>query len=387
MDYRVFFIGAPVDATKPELPFQNMFDLYGWNTGNLLIGHSLKKHIAFSRHRYGATVSPFLVENECQLIAIPAANFIFQGFDMGWLADYLEQTTLPILVVGLGAQLPSVASAEIAVPEGTKRFLKIISERCIDIGVRGEFTADVLSQLGVKNVTITGCPSFYSPEKPSLSIKKKPFSEVANISVNGSRNVYNHSYDQDAAKRVESSLIRFSQQCGHDYVMQNEEPEIRIIYQPDTISDENFADLGTLSVRHGLGVTQDEYLSYLRQHGKLFWSIEEWEDYIRAKDLSIGTRFHGNLIALLNETPAILFTHDSRTFEMAQFMQLPHYRIEDCDITRLQKMYEDADFSAFESRYSQARTEYVRFLDRNKVPHTFARRDEGITLRNPDDLI
>mgnify|MGYP002249907294 CR=1 FL=1 len=43
----------------------------------------------------------------------------------------------------------------------SKKFFNKMSEKATSIGVRGEFTAECLSLLGVHNIRIIGCPSFY----------------------------------------------------------------------------------------------------------------------------------------------------------------------------------------------------------------------------------
>lgn len=363
---RVLFVGAPVDPVQPG-NYIARFEATGQNTGNLLIGHGLRRQIAYSSYSYGVERDPASVDHEFDLVAVAAANFIYKGFDLGGLADFLEANTRPMVVVGLGAQMPSNANAEIEIPEGSKRFLKVISERCVDIGVRGEFTADVLSRLGVNNTTITGCPSYYWNLDGHAEIQKKEWHPYFKVSVNGSRNVYDHSYDPEAAKSAESELIRFAQRYRHDYVLQNEFPEFDVLF--GNASEQSYQDLSTLSRRHDLRISPEHYAAYVRAHCKAFFDVDEWASFIKTKDLSIGSRFHGNLIALLNGVPAILIAHDSRTTEMAEFMKIPYHRVENCDLHDIRKLYEDADFNQFTDKYGTARNRYSEFMDRNSVPH------------------
>ena len=94
---RILFAGAPVEAvTGTDLDYKTKFDLTGKNTGNLLIGCSLRRQLAHTSYKFGTGQNPATVNQEFDLIAIPAANFIFKGFDFGYLADFLEKTTLPM---------------------------------------------------------------------------------------------------------------------------------------------------------------------------------------------------------------------------------------------------------------------------------------------------
>jgi len=366
----VLFIGAPVDAVQGEgLSYQTKFERTGKNTGNLLIGCGLRREIAYTSYKYGTSQNMETINQDFDLIAIPAANFIFKGFDFGYLADFIEATTLPCLIVGLGAQLPSIDTQEIDIPEGTKRFLKIVSERTVKIGVRGEFTAQVLAKMGIHNVTITGCPSLYWSLNPHVSIRKKDYSPYMRVSINGSRNVTGHSFSEEAAKKTESDLLKLSLQNKYDYVLQNEFPEIDILFTEGEISEAQRNDLVTLSKRFDLNLTPEHYTAYIRNFCKAFFSMEEWAEYIRTKDFSIGTRFHGNMVALQNGVPAVIIAHDSRTTEMARFMKIPHYPVDQCDLSNLEKIYNEADFEAFASNYSRIYENYYNFLQENKVPN------------------
>ena len=86
-----------------------------------------------------------------------------QGLPFDRVNRFLEAIRIPIVPISLGANsfngydltLCSRLSGE------QKRFLSLVSEKSAKIGVRGAYTAEVLNQLGVKNVQITGCPSYF----------------------------------------------------------------------------------------------------------------------------------------------------------------------------------------------------------------------------------
>ena len=365
---RVLFLGAPVDDIPADIDFKSRFERTGRNTGNLLIGYGLKKQIDFTHCHYGQGIPPEAVNEQFDLIAIPAANFIFKGFDFGYMADYLEKTTLPILCVGIGAQMPSSANPEMEIPEGSQRLLKILGERCVDIGVRGDFTADVLSRMGIKNTTITGCPSYYSNLSPQIEIRRPEFNPFFRISVNGSRNVTDHSFDPESALYVESELLRLAQRYRYDYVLQNETPELEIL-ATGQLSSEQYGNLVSLSKRHGLRISPEHYAAFITAHCKSFYAIDDWSAFIKTKDFSIGSRFHGNLIALLNGVASVLFAHDSRTVEMAKFMKIPHHSVQAIGYIDFRSLYEEADFESFSKAYSENYSRYIAFMERNHVKH------------------
>ena len=93
------------------------------------------------------------------MVVLPAANFLYSGFNLGDLGPHrLEKTDLPIVVFGLGAQAMRSIS-EIKLQPGTEQLLRVLSDRCTTIGVRGKYTAQVLEKYSVKNFEVLGCPS------------------------------------------------------------------------------------------------------------------------------------------------------------------------------------------------------------------------------------
>ena len=58
------------------------------------------------------------------------------------------------------------------------------AERAVSLGVRGEFTAECLEVMGIKNYRIIGCPSFYKHMGGILPEFKNPTSEKSVITCN-----------------------------------------------------------------------------------------------------------------------------------------------------------------------------------------------------------
>ena len=133
----------------------------GGNSGNLLIGNALHKQLGVETLSQPLrTFDKKKIEEDYDMIVIGASNFLFEGFDFGSHAKFLDEVQLPVTIIGLGAQAPSY-DKKINIPEGTQRFVRIISERSATLGVRGHYTAQVLNDIGIKNVRAIGCPSMY----------------------------------------------------------------------------------------------------------------------------------------------------------------------------------------------------------------------------------
>lgn len=101
-------------------------------------------------------------------IVVPASNFLCKVnstifFDR--FIDFFNRTNNQITFCGLGAQSTESLNTPKKLVDSLQtvqiKFFKMLSERAGLIGVRGEFTAECLSLMGVHNVQSVGCPSFY----------------------------------------------------------------------------------------------------------------------------------------------------------------------------------------------------------------------------------
>jgi hypothetical protein len=98
-----------------------------------------------------------------------------------------------------------------------------------------------------------------------------------------------------------------------------------------------------------------------------------WMDYLAKREMSFGTRIHGNIAALLAGTPAVVLAHDSRTLELARFHEIPHRRLSEVatDVDPAD-LYAEADYTRFNAGHVARLANLVDFLERNDLPHVFA---------------
>src|SRR3546814_12035702 len=81
------------------------------------------------------------------------------------LVPLVEALKMPIVPIGVGAQ--AATYRRIQLPAGTKRFLAAVADRCHSVGVRGHYSAEVLHDAGIKNVSVIGCPSVFRSLQPT----------------------------------------------------------------------------------------------------------------------------------------------------------------------------------------------------------------------------
>lgn len=101
-------------------------------------------------------------------IVMSASNFLCKvnsTIFFNRFIDFFNRTINQITFCGLGAQ----STKSLNIPKKLvdslhtikMKFFKMLSERAGSIGVRGEFTAECLSLMGVHNLQIVRCTSFY----------------------------------------------------------------------------------------------------------------------------------------------------------------------------------------------------------------------------------
>jgi len=364
---RILVIGAPPSvAVQHDSPTDWALERTGQNTGNLLITHGLLSTLDYTDMSFDVSPGFKVLAKEFDRVVIPAANYISPKVDIfeSW-ARFLGKLKLPVLMVGLGAQAPSVGT-KLEVPQNTINYLKVISDHCELIGVRGEYTADLLAQHGIKNVQITGCPSLYMNCDRNWRINK-PDGPPQRVAINGSRNVTMLSTDPERHKTLEQSLHQLALKRGYDFILQNEMPEL--ILSRGLSSEFEPGQLDLIRKKWGIDVPDTELLFYLCHHLKAFFDIPSWSKAIKEYDFTFGTRFHGNVISLLNGVPNMVLTHDSRTTELCNHFRLPNRPIQELDTVDPEKLYEEVSYDAFHANYPTRYDEYRSFLEANGMPH------------------
>jgi hypothetical protein len=377
---RIFLLGASpalgssASAAEPDdttrLSSVEKLRRAGGNTGNQVIAFGLLKTVKFDAVSWDYAIGPERVNDEYDLILIAAANFIHSGFDLGGMASFIEATRLPCAMVGVGAQSNDY-STNIALKPGTERLLRVVAERSQLIGARGTFTAEVLAGMGINNVQVTGCPSYYMNCKPELRIRKPSLPADPQLLINSSRDVVSHSFNREQMIAVVCKLLALAVERNADFIAQSELPEINIAdsTNPDEI-EVIFRKILTEFPFYGKVAPYESLLAWFRNHGRVFWDVNAWFSEMRKYDFVFGNRFHGNMIALQAGTPACVICHDTRTSEMCEFLGLPFIGLGDLDKISVEFLYSLVDPDAIQSRYQQLYPHYKAFLGRNGLETT-----------------
>ena len=338
------------------------------NTGNLFFADALERQIDKESLIRGNLHNIDRVKDKVDSIVIPAANWLKPGNNfLGNYAAAIEKTDLPCVVVGLGAQ-----SLDMATPpklnEGTQRFLKVISERSKQIGVRGELSAETVRRYGIQNVTVTGCPSLFWSLKAHIHIDhcKNRASELK-IATNASRKRKIRAQLNEKKLSIERQLyLETLYRNDSFFVAQTEMCEIEIALSG---SYAHANDEERLQFEDFVGVAP-EMLS--AEKFRVFDDIANWVDALSTVDMTIGTRLHGCIMALMANKPAFLITIDARTQELAEFLRLPHCTVQSMpDNLCIEKIYDEYDSSELVSNYPDLLARYREFLENNGLTVNF----------------
>jgi hypothetical protein len=369
MSKSILVWGAPYRVTHPE-DHAAAFTESGNNYGNLLIGHGVRsvlEHVPLLDREDLA--SPEEANERCSQVVVPAANFLWKDFDFAYMLNFLEKTRLPVTMIGVGAQTNDRTTSSPIHPN-TLRLMKLVSERSAQIGVRGYYTAEVLAANGIHNVTVIGCPSLYSKRTPTIRVEAERLGRIEQLAVNLSRRVNRHSFHPDRMQALENKVLTLALGKKSTFIAQDELDELQAAFSqkpcpPQVTSYFNETE--------GAAVSR-----FFCEHTRYFADIEAWSSFIRTQDASIGTRFHGNLIALINGVPALMIIHDSRTMEMCTLMGIPSIHVseigpEGMSTEQLMERLLGARFDRFEAAYAALYRRYLGFLDANALPHSLMR--------------
>jgi hypothetical protein len=365
----------PFTATSAEATLaQNVFHT---NVGNYLYtnavhralsttGTEIVSNATLSELRAPETGDAERINDEFDRFVVPLANAFRLTYQphLAHLTSLIERLTIPVTVIGVGAQagIGLDASSLAPVASTVRAFVTAVLNRSASIGVRGEFTKSYLLDLGFPGdaIDIIGCPSLFT-YGDSLRVHK-PDIEIGP----GSRLAMNLSPD---VPDIGAFSLRHSDTYPHlVYVMQDREDLNLLLYGtpfPGQLDPTNPTHIG-----HPL---------YQQDRMRMFLDGWTWIDYLTSQDFVFGTRFHGNVAALLAGVPAMLLTHDSRTAELAEYHGIPHRPMAEvvAEKTDVPELYEAVDLGAFNTLMPQRFSAYTAFLDRNELPHIFTPGQDG----------
>ena len=351
---------APSDATA-------RYRAVGRNTGNIAFAHAVDAHLGGGLRSVDR--KQWALANRMEGIAVlPAANQLGSHTDHHVLAQAFCDISVPMVLIGLGAQSRPMRVQVPQLHAGTVDWVRQIAEHAPterpNIGVRGTFTRYVLDRHGLADHTeVIGCPSWFIDPSPRLGERI-----AANIRPPERVAVAAGNQWWRRLARIEASLADLVTEPG-GYVVQNSLALLRLasgeaerVGKKDVVACRDY-------VRPDL--TEAEFVRWMERHGSAFFDIPSWLAHYRQFDFVIGTRIHGTILGLQAGVPSLCVVHDMRMLELCQTLKVPHVRAEDVaeGVSReeLVGLY-DFDASEFDDNRQQLCANYVAFLKGNGLP-------------------
>ncbi len=368
---RAGIVGFYQHENTSDLPTAEVVKKITQNVGNLMFRYAVCKDVG-EFVPLTTSMDPAEVREKVDIIIMPMANNVNPFFNMGYLAKFVEQCDLPTIVVGLGAQAKLGVNTIKELPDGSKRFLSIIKERSTQIGVRGEFTASILNELGVDNTVVMGCPSNFINKSSNLGEKLKK--ELDYFKANEANRVAVYSQlgrknFEEANLATEKMLFDLVKENTYHYVHNFPSEIIEYSRSNKTTSQRwkrNFAKLLAPEL------TLETFDTVFRQRSMAFTSIESWMEFSYSCDVSIGKRVHGCINTIQAGTFGILIVHDERTKELAQTIGLPYLFADDMNTTEFSSIQSFLEHCVFDANeYDEKRqvlySRYRKIFDENNV--------------------
>lgn len=294
------------------------------------------------------------------------SNYVHAAMDWENAPRVLSRLKIPVIAFGIGAQAPKKGRLELS--EATKRVLASIADRSVSMGVRGSYTADVLWSLGIRNTRIVGCPTVFRRNDPTLRIDLPPLERIKSAVFTLRREV-GGDYAQDTTRYLDlmrDSILALAQRFDLSVMAQGEIEEKKVLWGTDEQRAAALAQLRHEGWLRGEGDAMEALYA-----SRLFYSdvVAEIERHVSARDLVLGYRLHGNLMALANRVPSVYFTYDSRTVEFAETFAIPSFDVFGTRPFVLEDFWDQGLFEKFNRAYFQRYRDMRLFLTENGVDH------------------
>lgn len=360
--------------------FDDLYNGIGHNNGNLAFVYAIASQISNPTKFFGWSVSAETLRNNADIVVIPCANQLGRHTNYGGMANNLEESGLPIVAIGLGAQADSY-DHDVELTEGTLRWAQVIarsnpSSSSSNIYTRGAFTSAQLDKLGIMGSLAGGCPSYFTNQEPGLG--RKIYANWTRAGLPRAISVAAGHQAWLKTREIEHQLISLMMDpiAPGQYVVQSMGEMVKVsrgIF--DSIDSKALKGIHDHTVPH---YSFEEFKVWCRNYVRSFYDVPAWMDMLRRHDLTIGSRYHGVALALQAERMGLTVTIDSRTRELCENTGVPHIAATDLTgpITRvgLKKLIK-FDPDAYDRHRSAAASRYLDFLKANRLkPAPFLKR-------------
>ncbi|MET9060433.1 polysaccharide pyruvyl transferase family protein [Streptomyces antibioticus] len=363
---------SPFDVVPVEEALHR--DVFATNSGNLIFSDAAHKILTVpgrtevvSNGIATEVGAAGRINEEYDAFVVPLANAFRPTFELPLqrLTKLISKLKIPVVVLGVGAQagLDNDPARLKAMEPTVRAFVSAVLDHSASIGVRGEFTAKYLTDMGFSDVEIIGCPSlFMHGDRLGVEKRVEALTAESRIAINGSHTA------------VRSGGLKPIITRTHEHY-----PNLCFIGQNITDARQlHWRDVNSPAGRVKQMPTHPDHPMYREGKARVYIDPVTWIDDLKGYDFSFGSRIHGNIAALLAGTPATVLCGDSRTLELCRYFEIPHRPLNEAPAdTDPARLYEEADFSALNGNHRERFDRFMGFLEKNGLENTFTHGDGG----------
>lgn len=360
---------TPLDNLSPETVIEN--NSIGANSGNLLYAYGVYRTLmtedtVIDMDYYGVERNYTdkdiqRINREYDAYVCPLADAFRDAFTNKLLkyANFFNKLTIPCYVIGVGLRAPYEVEIDTPRPfdDAAREFTKAALRKSSIIGLRGEITGEYLKHLGFReeiDYTPIGCPSVYALGRtlPQRQLNLTSESRIAfNLSSITPENIMRFAFHE---------MERYP---NHHLIEQNQD-ELRLLYYGTPYNpNKNASVLLPRKISHSL-LQEDRY--------HIFINVPTWIHFLQNIDLSIGSKLHGNVAAVLSGAPALFMPLDSRMRELAAyhaFPSVPYMQVNEYD--HIEDLIGKVDMESHLKQHAGNFDHYIDFLNRNCIDHIY----------------
>jgi hypothetical protein len=294
------------------------------------------------------------------------SNYIHEHMRWENMRGLLERLRIPVYAIGVGAQAERMRKLNLS--QDSIGIWKMIAERSGSIGVRGEFSAECLNDIGIRNVEVVGCPSLFRQCERTMQLRVKPPREVRRIAFSLRREV-NAVYSEDPKRYLATqreAMLRMNVESDLTVTIHGEPEEKAFFFK-----DRERMETATASLTKSGWLTPEtteDVLRIYRNQLYLYTRADNYDEFVKDIDFAIGYRVHGILPALANGIPGAMVNYDSRSEELSRTHHIPLVSEEDMATKSWRDIYTELDFVAFQKAFTQGYDRMKSFMDQNGIP-------------------
>ncbi len=329
-----------MDVVTQEDSLEDKWLKTGGNTANLIQWEAIRQ-----------LMDPVLIDNwymnhpggfeedEYDIFLTNHLGWIQENTDLSYLEDVLKRVGKAVLLPVEIGFTSDVWKKDFSLPDVSVRVLRRIAERCKAVGVRGEYSAEILSRMGVRNIELVGCTSLYANMAGIRNLTQKE-EEAASVSAS-----FKPFYGRFSEK--EKQLLQYFAEKGCSLV---ETTPLKLAV----------SQLGDEELYRKLDVyTQDR---------KTYFDVAAWRKSFREIDFSMGMNFYHNVLSLQAGVPALFINYETSGRELCRFYHLPCIEIDQFDASKsVQEYYYMADYTDFYPLLQQKYKQFLEYLSENGV--------------------